>query len=411
MNTTYYNQAINTTAYEVLEEQEHLQLIHYPTKWGKVTDPKEDWWVRGLVIDNRIDRVVATSYGYTGEVQDDLPEDMTYFKGHEGALIRVYLNDGKVRVSSHRRISIDKSRWGSSMTFLEMIESDPTSAATLKRLFEEGKKESPHCYLFLLRHPELMCCSLEKVNKTILTYLDSTTSYTKEDGLFPEETVEWTKAAMLPPKPISREQALKHLKVGYGSRFEDNSILSGGEFVIASTKDELGRTRLTKVTSAAYRWRASIVDNNPNMSQRLCQLISYSRGAKNELQLPELTRNQVKSIKLKCIPSSNKKLGYLSLTLYSSVSWYWLALPLNLRSNLEEVASNYLTQVNLLIEFILSLEGQELPPKTPDRVKEILECAKKYGKGDTRSRVKFLISKEYGTSLYKLIKYRMSLEE
>lgn len=404
-------QSLNNHTFAIIDICDHLELVHYPTKWGKITDPGESWWVRGLVLDTRIDKIIAGSYGHTAEVADIIPEGAKLFKGHEGALIRIYLNNGEVRMSSHRRISLDKSRWGSSSTFLEMINSDEACTSQRDSLFDLTKKESPYCYMFLLRHPELMCCSLEQVDKAMLTYLGCTTSYTKEDALFPEEDVDWNQATIAEPEPITEEVALNHLKKGYGARFEDDSILGGGEFVIASSTDESGRVKLTKVTSAAYRWRASIVDNNPNIVQRLCQLVSYARGAKHELQLPELTKNQVDKIKLSCLPSSKLKLSYLYITLYSSICWYWLALPVGLRDNLEDVAHNYIREVRLLVEHICTLhEAQsELDEKTPLRIKEIIDCAVKHNKGDMKSKVKFLISKEFGTSLYRLVRYRIDL--
>ena len=91
--------------------------------------------VRGLIYKNN--KPFIKSFGYTPEytintVPDDVKQSITnnfqnlrFFYSLEGTLLRLYWNDinDKWYISTHKKLNARNSRWGSSKTYGEIIDS------------------------------------------------------------------------------------------------------------------------------------------------------------------------------------------------------------------------------------------------------------------------------------------------
>jgi len=426
--------------WEVIDQEDNLHLIHYPQSG----DCPKDGSIRGWVVDTDNGVVLAKSYGYTPVatldqlteteegivVTDEHHNTMVYPKGeyglkigHEGAMIRVFYTGGKVHIISHRRLTISRSRWGSSPVFQDMV-AECTNKALMEGLFDLEKKESPYCHNFLLVHPDLLCCSLERVNDPYLLYLGNFQSYTRDNCPFSTDDVDWNLAQRDTVPEISLSEANLFLKNGYG---EDRSMLQdprlgAGEFVMIYKRNEDGQTDFIKVQSQAYSWRATIRDNNPNLKHRFYQLAELtSERNKDRYQelFPKLTEKQLQARRslIGSLPIQIDSKPYRKLV--NIWTCLWLSVTESKRSTVEDIQRNYLRSKKQLVEWLCTLERSTCDKEDlPERIRQILTLARFKAIQDhqtsqfvgpsldarVRSNINNLIRKEYGVSLYRLVK-------
>lgn len=427
----------DSNTWEIVDQDEHLSLIHYP----RTDDQPQDPTLRGWVVDTTHGVILAKSYGYTPTatldklveteegitITDDHHNIVTYPKnqyglkiGHEGAMIRVFYTGGRVRIVSHRRLSITRSKWGSSPFFQDMI-SQCKNKEIIEDLFDLEKKESPYCHSFLLVHPDLLCCSLEQVDEPYLLYLGHFQAYTEDECPFEMEDVDWNLKHRERMPEISLDEANRFLTSGYGedrSKLQDPRLQSG-EFVLIYNKDH---SNFIKVQSKSYSWRAMICDNNPNIKHRfyqLAELVAEKHKDRFESLFPKLTDKQLESRRsmIPCLRLAIDSKQYRKLV--NVWTCLWLSVPINKRQSVQEVQRNYLNSKRQLVNWLCTLErsGHDYLD-LPDRIKQILTLSRFKAIQDhqtnivkapsvdsrVRSNINNLIRKEYGVSLYRLVK-------
>lgn len=205
---------------EELEENElpRLALVHYNDKFDPLKaahNPLRN--VRGQVVDLLTGVVVADSYGYTehlpayspitvgenGEIgfeteiqtffggssqsnenakhsvnrQSFKAEDVLFFPGNEGVIIRVFKHCGRVFYSTHKTLMAQNSSFGGKENnFYDMFcrlrgpEARDKNGALLagsQLLFREDFAFSPHCYVFLVVDNKLRLSSSTTDNRVI----------------------------------------------------------------------------------------------------------------------------------------------------------------------------------------------------------------------------------------------------
>lgn len=348
-NDQYNNQSVkniiakvigveNSAAWEVVssDPDHNLYMVHHKPE----ANLSEYGQIRGLVIDIKAETIICKSYGYTPTIVTDKitiqagdgnvhlidelglehalnPARMLLKIGFEGTLINVFKHDGVVYRSTRKRLDANRSRWGSSKTFMEMYE---TLGGPGDELFNSNSDYSPYCHTFIIVHPDVLVVTKDNVGDGYLVYLGPkqmwSTDYetcpykqTRQDGKLYEgvsqedfdndprpnagwiddtlhvpqtfASIENLGKTVLAPPDLSFDQANKHLKFGFYNSFEgfeklDKRMLPG-EFVVIHNLDENGATTgLIRVESPAYNWRAGMRDNNPNLRHRFFQLVNGS---------------------------------------------------------------------------------------------------------------------------------------
>ena len=313
--------------------EENLYLVHYNedanlSKYGEL---------RGVIIDTKLKIVVCRSFGYTPvatrntlspeettgvlKIKDDQGSDHIFAKdeytirpGFEGVILRAFKHDGKVYLSSHKRIVAKKSRWGNSEPFLELYHK--LGGPAEDQLFDTNCKYSPYCHIFLVTSPKLLVATKQDVGLGYVVYLgmkkvwnpqflqdvtqveqkakNPVCATLKTLNKVSEGTSTKTSSLVL-PREFNLSQANSHLDSGYYTPVQPamrDNRLKTGEFVILYRKprneksseiDTLGS--LLKVQSEAYAWRTGMRDNTPNLKYRFYQLTNGSHLETTSLEL------------------------------------------------------------------------------------------------------------------------------
>jgi hypothetical protein len=113
----------------IKDQLENLTLSHYERAQNDSSVHVKR--VRGVIV-NEHDKVVCSSFGYTPEyvVEEDRSSyesmlqsisDCTVYRSEEGTLLRLFFNDGRWMVSTHKRINAFLSRWSSKKSFGELF--------------------------------------------------------------------------------------------------------------------------------------------------------------------------------------------------------------------------------------------------------------------------------------------------
>jgi hypothetical protein len=186
---------VDRSQWEVTDSipEKGLYMVHYTdgadmTKYGHV---------RGTVIDVERKYVVAKSFGFspiatisslaasaggdlvvkddTGNCHDFKAGNYSLRRGFEGVILRIFKHDGVVYTATHRRLNIEKSRWGNSTPFIQMYKDlkgpEPDS------LFDKSKAFSPYCWVFIITHPELLVGTKQNVGPGYVVLLGVETMF------------------------------------------------------------------------------------------------------------------------------------------------------------------------------------------------------------------------------------------
>lgn len=114
----------------VVEDQSGpLTLSHYSI--ANETTSQDVKRVRGTIVDQN-DQVVCSSFGYTPEytVVEDRSKyetmiqqlsECTVFRSEEGTLLRLFFNENRWKLSTHKRIDAFSSRWSSKKSFGDLF--------------------------------------------------------------------------------------------------------------------------------------------------------------------------------------------------------------------------------------------------------------------------------------------------
>jgi len=216
-----------------------------------------------------------------------LDKEKTRIKmGFEGTLIHVFKHAGKIYRSTRKRLDPSKSRWGNSKTFGEMYWE--LNGPSDDSLFDSTKDYSPFCHSFIMVHPDVQVCTRDDVSTGFMVYLGPKQMYTTLNCPYSSETVDFnlrvpeTSSNLAPgvvyaPGNLTLEEANKQLLFGFYEGFEgyqylDSRLLSG-EFVII---ENMETGQMYRVESPSYAWRNQIRNNNPNLLHRFFELIDFA---------------------------------------------------------------------------------------------------------------------------------------
>lgn len=260
-------------------EEEGLYLIHFK---GNFETKHNN--LRGIVVDINNKRILCKSSKYTYNVvlgklpdkndvvfNDENNQDIkinlnnvVIKYGFEGSVIRVFKHNGKIYLSTHRKINARGVIWGNSPTFEEIYKQ-------LGGLEEELFSDNDcYCYTFIMCHRDLLCASKIVINPGFLVLLSidkikDTDKLPYQFNTLKELPRNIDKPFIYEPQPLTIKQANEHLKYGFHepNLFDVDQRLLQGEFLIIYCGDYN-----IKVSSISYNWRLNIRGNDTNLLRR-----------------------------------------------------------------------------------------------------------------------------------------------
>lgn len=469
------------------DEEDDLQIVHYvdSSSSGKPSELYSN--LRGTVVSTKYKTKVADSYGYTpvcitdrfgtsnkeitsgkielmdvdGSLHSFDTEQTVFHRGYEGTIMRMFLWNGKVYKSIHKKLVPNNSRWGNETSTFQTMYDDLNGPETL---FKEDCKFSPYCHYFLLNHPQVLICTKYPLTKGLLVYLGNHEMWKKEELIgqgvdeseidtelkLPELTEELDESVPQPyvfePKKLTLEEANNHLKYGFWKHSGDidnyDDRLGTGEFIIV--RDQI-TNKSVRIHSRAYDWRYVMRDNNPNLYCQFVRMISHSYyDIKDEDQFRRYTRSYPimsyiskddlktkldKEDKIVIFPLGKNKMNLDNQynRYYNIWLAYMVAVPLNRQKDVLTFLDDFQKDKRDLINWLKEIEGKSLNDNEKSllirRVDVILQETRKYaeyrkkiGKNKTKNglvlttkqlidnNIVNLVGKEHGKSLYTLIK-------
>jgi len=394
------------------------------------------------------------------KLSDNIVLDIEKIKikpGFEGPLIHVFKHGGKVYRSTRKRFDPSKSRWGNSKTFEEIYWE--LQGPSDEVLFDSDKDYSPYCHTFIMVHPDMLVCTKYNIGDGYLVYLGPKQMYSIENCPYPVEQVDDTlrvpnttssefqneEKKVYSPELMSLETANKHLTFGFYEEFPGyehlDSRLLPSEFVIIENC-ETGD--MYRIESPGYNWRSSMRNNNPNLLHRFHELLdnAYLKNTKEDAlkyktTFPVLTFFDTESLE-KTVENSpiivwpqNTETELKAPTtrdtkLYNIWQCFLVSVPLCRQKEVVNYYSNLNSRRNEIVEWLDTLSRTEnLDLETfSKRVQDILVKTKLFAKNRvkkgenidyktrevkslealTRDNIKNFISKELGSSLYRILK-------
>lgn len=447
----------NSPAWSIsdVNADESLHLIHFNPE----SDPLRYGSIRGLVVDVKNKLLVAKSYSYTptvkvpslalndgqlnltddhGQIHNLKSGEFCIKKGCEGTIIRVFLHNGKVYHSSHRRLDVSRSRWGNSIPFLQMYQE--LNGPKPEELFDLTKKYSPWVHLFIVVHPGVANVTREDIGNGYLVYLGAKVMWhATQTSLTFDEVDLHPRCSMKQHPTLDLDQANDILR-GTNSNAKDWR-LAAGEFVMIYKMDT---DELIKVESPSYSWRLEQRQNDPNLRHRFFQLFNYCRWTPQYQDLAWLEYCRLFAI-LKPIDTSQIKLPIYNLEessmndpdtsellntaegrLFNVWMNYLLIVPLCKQEEVLNLYTSLLKSRDDVTLWIASLAKQPNWQNLDvlDQIKRIIKQAIQYAekkniansKADKSAtnfqlnkNISFLVGREDGNSLYRIIREMHSI--
>ena len=385
------------------------------------------------------------------------PEKIKIKPGFEGPLIHVFKHAGKVYRSTRKRFDPSKSRWGNSKTF-EKIYWD-LGGPEDEVLFDSNKDYSPYCHTFIMVHPDMLVCTKYDVGSGYLVYLGPRQMYSMENCPYPFEDVDDTlrvpdttssqfqdeNRKIYSPELLTLDEANKHLRFGFYEEFEGSEYLDPrllpSEFVII---EDTETGNMYRIESPGYNWRSLMRNNDPNILHRFYELSDYSylKNVINDEQKyrenfpilsffdPKSLSENINNCPIVVWPQNTEIVLPVPSTkdtkLYNIWQCFLITVPINRQ---KEVVTFHETLLNRKIEIVEWLnvlsETKELDLTLfSKRVQDILVKTKSFAvdrvkKGKnidhktreiksvemlTKDNIKNFISKEMGSSLYRILR-------
>ena len=227
---------------------------------------------RGLIFNG--DNLLFNSLGFTPEYNDSDKETLskepvdkyTFFPSEEGTLLRVFYNNTKWYVSTHRKLDAFNSRWGSQKSFGEIF------VDSLKTLRYESLDQlttlldKNFMYLFFIRNTlqNKIVSNPPNTNKNLVYFvghIDSSGIYlcNKDHMLFDFPTQQ-------PLLFENWEQVFEYVR---------NVNPREGQGVLAFYKDQKGDFSQFKIVNSSYKLMSQVRGNEPNLSLRYLQVRSH----------------------------------------------------------------------------------------------------------------------------------------
>lgn len=496
----------NSDSWEITSSipEKNLYLIHYTQD----ADMKKFGDLRGVVVDIEARTVVCRSFGFTPTAEVDKleiapdgkyriadiygiqhvidPQSLRIKLGFEGTIMRVFKHDGVVYHSTHRRLDASRSRWGDSISFLEMYHQ--LKGPSDDDLFSPNSKYSPYCYIFLMVHPQVLVTTKQDVGTGYMVDLGPKQMWSLDPATCPYKQTEadgtpvtsnfdddvrpnagWIDPrlrmpysvdhlpaviktpVLLNPTNLTLEEANRHLTNGFyeslGSETPENldPRLWPGEFVMLYKLNEQKQiTGLLKVQGISYSWRSTIRGNDANLYHRFFYLLNKSyidtlrpEGRDAYLKsFPLLTRYSVEAIQETLASKGSfvvwpQLAGDVSINtkddrLHNIWEAYLMSVPLNRQIDVSNMYPQFIRDRANVVEWIRQLDDEETElnnPDVPRRARQIIAEARKYAQQRqatgqnlsrngkrmgvrlmTKDNIRNLISKEEGSSLYRLVR-------
>ena len=363
-----------------------LNLIHYSPSATLCKELRH----RGTIVDLKEKVIVARSPGFTPIiVADDLQSGLKTYKdtsgnehslnvdnlqfrlGREGVVIKVFKHNGKVYLSSHKKIDVSSSRLGQSSTFEQMYKAlgGPTDD-----LFDKDKLYSPFCHTFIVSHRDLLIGS--RVN---MINVEGYLYYLGCEKLW--EKTSWVSVETEPkqPKDILESDWVPlgivnhHLKYGFHPSESSYDVIDprllSGEFVVGydATNDQWYRFE-----STSYNWRLTIREKDVNPRHGFYKHLTLAMKAKkggaksNELQQYNTLFPSIPFVDPSSIETSVRSKGYIvswprlkdaanKHFVFNTWACYLLACPLHIQCEAAKYYNDYYETCRLCSSKILSI--------------------------------------------------------
>jgi len=225
------------------------------------------------------------------------PENTIIKKYSEGSILGIIKYDGQVLKITHKKIRPLKSRWGNSPYFTKIYKM--AGGPTDSELFDDTMDYSPYCYVFLVVHSELLMASRQDVKSPYVVLLSINKMWSPEEN---DENVEQeqqydiepndvgqsvTEPFVHKPKMLTLDEANNHLKHGFYPPCPEmikDLRQTAGEAVILYKINDLGQViDIVKVVSTGYDYRFKLRGTNePNPYHRFYDLVPHSYHVLND---------------------------------------------------------------------------------------------------------------------------------
>lgn len=470
------------------DQERQLYLVHYNDKTGTLNPEYTKY--RGTVVSLEHRCIVADSFGATpiaiskeiianddgkypftdndGQDYTIPPANVRIVPGFDGTLLRMFKVNGKVYLSSHRRLDIERSRWGNETDTFSNMYSDLNGPASL--FDDENPGTSPYCHFFMLVHPQMVIATRFPLTAGFLVYIGHHTMWDPTnppmdpeeidlelrvpDNLITDKTPQELTTVEQPfiyqPREMSLDEANCFLTEGYWSHDEQLTLqrkyderLGTGEFIILYGADG----NVLRVHSPDYEHRTMIRGNTPNLYCQFVRLFTRSGYDFNNQSNVRAYANMFPFTSQVAVDQLKQQAGQLivwpSLTAdhrefktrdgrYCNI-WraFLMSVPLHRQAEVVRYWDKFHQDQDKVISWIISLEdiqdltalNDELARHVTKRVKEIISETRRYANEQQRSgrnrdnygrplrpkqlvkrNIRNLIHKEYGESLYQLIK-------
>jgi hypothetical protein len=387
--------------------------------------------------------------------------------GFEGTLIHVFKHGGKVYRTTRKRLDATRSRWGNSKTFGEMywelngpkdeVLFDPTKdyspychyfILVHPQVLVSTKDDISSGYLVYLGPKQIYSTSpttcpypMNSVDCDLHVPETSSSNSRNSSG------------AIYSPENSTLEEANKHLSFGFYETFDGYQYLDPrllpGEFIIV---ENVETKQMYRVESTSYAWRSDMRNNNPNLLHRFFELLDFAYLKKEDdnkfrTMFPILTLYDPASLfstissapiivwpqntenEFSTLPVPNTKEGKL----YNIWQSFLLCVPISRQKEVFEFYDVLVTRRIELITWLIETSKKMVSSSSTNafdlsvysnRARDILLKTRsfaenRYRSGDnidnrtkeaktveslTRDNIRNFISKEKGSSLYRLIR-------
>ena len=265
-------------------------------------------------------------------------------------------------------------------------------------------------------------------------WIDNTLYTPKTTTIYPSGT----QPTLYSPLNLTLNQANQYLHFGQYTPFDDSTIdprLRLGEFVVLYKLNEQGEiSGLLRVQSLSYSWRLDKRNNDPNLKHRLYQLLNASYTPDNYFNSwPMLTPHNVnyiislvKQAPILIWPGGSAPQTWITNKnerFYNIWMCFILVVPPHKQYEVALMYPELLQDRNALVNWLLALDSSNdlssLEHEGARRAREIILTARQLAQQQTnkgpqnqslsvhqltQQNIRGFISKEYGDSLYRLVR-------
>jgi len=397
--------------------------------------------------------------GNTHDMKEFLVKDV--FPMFDGTLLRVWMYKKQIYISSHKKIDAVNSRWGTSGKFVELFKKYTESSFDVSDLFATDDLMDPdliQIHNFLLVDRDLMICSKLPLDTDIksgfVLYINSLNcSFPIELPKIHHSQIPTCKETVFRVMSLKTdEECDSYLINGFYPDVKDiHPQISLGEGLIL-----YNGSSMIKMVSNGYNRRSKIVSNDPNILHRAYDILSDTQFSKDGIDtylekfpaIPIPSDEQLKDCKTSIIekfPEDWKTFADNELSdsvtrevrenrLHNAIMHYAISLPLCHQFAAMTCANDILRDRYKVIQIVThNMEkfekcqwGDDIFPrdlKVYERIQRIVQDAKSFARTRVRSgekiegmneyntlrkfsmdNVRNLILKEYGSSLYKMVR-------